>query len=136
MSENQSVYNIDTKSVKTNELNPIYLWHCRLGHANVKRVSRLHKDGVLGSFDLESYDTCEPCLLRKMATSPFTKTSERASDLLGLIHSDVCGPLSQPLESSSMSSLSFIDLWSQASCPLFLFHRPLESSSMSSLSFS
>ena len=85
MSENQSVYNIDTKRVKTNELNPTYLWHCRLGHANVKRVSRLHKDGLLRSFDLESYDICESCLHGKMTKSPFTKTSERASDLLGLM---------------------------------------------------
>ena len=84
MSENQPVYNINTKRVKLSELNPTYLWHCRLGHANVKRVSRLHKDIVLGSFDLESYDTCEPCLYGKMTKSPFTKTSERASDLLGL----------------------------------------------------
>ena len=58
MSENQSVYNIERKRVKTNELNHTYLWHFRLGHANIKLVSRLHKDGVLGSFDLESYDTC------------------------------------------------------------------------------
>ena len=57
-------------------------------------MSRLHKDGVLGSFDLESYDTCEPYLHGKMTKSPFTKTSEKASDLLGLIHSDVCGLLS------------------------------------------
>ena len=29
-----------------------------------------------------------------MAKAPFTKTGERAKDLLELIHSDVCGPLS------------------------------------------
>ena len=94
MSNDKTIYNINTKRIKTNELNPTYLWHCRLGHVNEKRVSRLHKQGVLGSFDLESYDTCEPCLHGKMTKSPFTKVGERASDLLGLIHSDVCGPLS------------------------------------------
>jgi hypothetical protein len=29
-----------------------------------------------------------------MTKSPFTGQSERASDLLGLVHIDVCGPMS------------------------------------------
>ena len=29
-----------------------------------------------------------------MTKPPYTKSSERASDLLGLIHTDVCGPMS------------------------------------------
>ena len=32
--------------------------------------------------------------VEKMTKSPFNKKGERASDLLGLIHTDVCGPLS------------------------------------------
>jgi hypothetical protein len=44
--------------------------------------------------DFDSFDTCEPCLLGKMTRTPFTGTIERASDLLGLIHMDVCGPMS------------------------------------------
>ena len=59
---NKLIYNIDTKRVKINELNPTYFWHCRLGHVNEKRISKLHKHGILGSFDFESYETCESCL--------------------------------------------------------------------------
>jgi hypothetical protein len=51
-------------------------------------------NGLLNSFDFESFDTCEPCLLGKMTKAPFTDQSERASDLLGLVHTDVCGPMS------------------------------------------
>ena len=47
---------------------------------------------MLDSFDFESYETCESCLLGKMTKTPFSGHSERATDLLGLIHSDVCGP--------------------------------------------
>jgi hypothetical protein len=47
------IYNINTKRLKPNELNPSYLWHCRLGHINEKRISKLHKDGFLESFDYE-----------------------------------------------------------------------------------
>ena len=91
---NKPIYDIDAKRVKTNEVNPTYLWHCRLGHVNQKRISRLHKDGILGSFNFESFDICEPCLRGNMTKSPFNKQGERASDLLALIHTDVCGPLS------------------------------------------
>ena len=63
------IYNFDTKSSKSNDLNSTYLWHYRLGHINEKRISKLHQNGLLNSFD-----TCEPCLLGKMTkTLPLDK---------------------------------------------------------------
>ena len=88
------IYNIDAKRFKSNDLNPTYFWHCRLGHANEKRILKLYQDGIIHSFGLESFETCESCLLGKMTKPPFAGHSERASDLLGLIHTDVCGPIS------------------------------------------
>lgn len=85
------VYNINTKRAKLDDQNKTFLWHCRLGHINIKRIQILQKEGILTSFDLESFDTCESCLLGKMTKSPFKGTGERASELLGLIHTDVCG---------------------------------------------
>jgi hypothetical protein len=38
--------------------------------------------------------TCESYLLGKMTKAPFTCERERATDLLGLVHTDVCGPMS------------------------------------------
>jgi hypothetical protein len=92
--EDKSICNTNTKRARLDDLNPTFIWHCRLGHINEKRIERLHKDGLLSSFDFESFDTCESCLLGKMTKSPFTGQSERASDLLGLVHTDVCGPMS------------------------------------------
>lgn len=37
---------------------------------------------LLNSFDFESFDICKSCLLGNITKSPFTKSSERASDLL------------------------------------------------------
>ena len=68
--------------------------HCRLGHIGVKRMKKLHKDGLLESLDYELFDMCEPCLMGKMTETPFSGTMERASDLLKIIHTDVCGPMS------------------------------------------
>jgi len=47
------IYNIDSKRMKPNELNPTYLWHCHLAHINDNRISKLHKDGNLDSIDFE-----------------------------------------------------------------------------------
>jgi hypothetical protein len=92
--ENKSVCNINMKRARLNDLNSTFIWHCRLGHINEKRIERLHKDGLLSSFDFEAFGTCESCLLGKMTKTPVTGQSGRVSDLLGLVHTDVCGPMS------------------------------------------
>ena len=70
------------------------MWHCRLGHIGVKHMKKLHEDEILESLDYESFDACEPCLTGKMTKTPFSRTMERATDLLEIIHTDVCGPMS------------------------------------------
>ena len=89
-----SLYNVNTKRFKADDLNQTLIWHCRLGHINEKRISTLHKCGLLSPFEFSSIERCESCLMGKMKKAPFTGRGERASDLLGLIHTDVCGPMS------------------------------------------
>ena len=88
------IHNIDAKRCKVGNDSATYLWHCRLGHIGEKRMKKLHKDGFLESLGYESFDTCEPCLLGKMTKTPFFGTMERATDLLEIIHTDVCDPMS------------------------------------------
>ena len=107
--DGESVYNINVKRLKANDLNVTYFWHCRLGHISWKRMKKLHDDGLLTSFDLESFETCESCLLGKMTKTPFTKSCERASDLLGLVHSDVCGPMSTTARGGYEYFITFTD---------------------------
>lgn len=73
-------------------LNPTFISHYRLGHINKKYIELLHKDSILKSFDLELSKICDLCLLGKMSETPFTGQSERTSDLLGLVNTDVHGP--------------------------------------------
>ena len=86
-----------------------YLWHCRLGHIGVKRMKKLHSDGLLESHDYESLGTCEPCLMGKMTKTPFSGTMERATDLLEIIHTDACGPMSVDARGRYRYFLTFID---------------------------
>ena len=88
------IHNIETKRCKVNNDSATYLRHCRLGHIGVKRMKILHKDGFSESLGYESFDACEPCLLGKMTETPFSGTMEQATDLLEIIHTDVCDPMS------------------------------------------
>ena len=82
------------KRCKVNNDSATYLWHCRLGHIGVKHMEKIHGDGLLESLNYELVDACEPCLMGKMTKTPFSGTMEQATDLLEIIHTDVCNPMS------------------------------------------
>ena len=71
-----------------------YLWHLRLGHINSNRIQRLVKDGLLEPLNFNEFPVCESCLEGKVTKRPFNAKGYRAKDLLELVHSDVCGPMS------------------------------------------
>ena len=103
------IHNIEAKRCKVDSDNTTYLWHCRLGHIGVKRMKKLHSDGLLESLDFESFDTCEPCLMGKMIKTLFSGMMERATDLLEIIHTDVCGPMSVSTRGGYRYFLTFTD---------------------------
>ncbi|KAK1699466.1 hypothetical protein QYE76_016163 [Lolium multiflorum] len=107
-SSNTHIHNIDAKRIKLND-NSTYMWHCRLGHIGVKRMKKLHTDGLLESLDFESLDRCEACLMGKMTKTPFSGMMERATDLLEIIHTDVCGPMSVASRGGYRYVLTFTD---------------------------
>ena len=72
-------------------------------------MKKLHSDGLLESLDFGSLDTCEPCLMAKMTRSPFNGFVERASELLGVIHTDVCGPMSVSTRNGYHYFVTFTD---------------------------
>ena len=75
-SSDTHIHSIEAKRYKFNNDSAIYLWHCHLGHIGVKRMKKLHADGLLESLDYESLDACEPCLMGKMTKTPFSGTME------------------------------------------------------------
>ena len=76
---------------KLDNVSKSYLCYYRLGHVNKNRIDRLIKECVLEIDDCESLPTCESCLLSKMTKSPFKGKGERDSDVLDLIHTNICG---------------------------------------------
>nr|GEW75135.1 hypothetical protein [Tanacetum cinerariifolium] len=86
-----SIYVVSNKTAKL-DLDSALLWHCRLGHISKKRIEKLQHDRILDSTDLMAFEKCVSCMSGKMARKPYAHQVERAKDLLGLIHTDVCGP--------------------------------------------
>ena len=103
-----NIYKIEAKRGKVNNDSGTYLWHCRLGHIG-KRMKKIHADGFLESLDYESFDACESCLMGKMTKTSFSGTMERATDLLEIIHTDVCGSMNIEARGGYRYFLTFTD---------------------------
>ena len=73
---NTHIHNIEAKRCKVNNDSATYLCHCRLGHIDVKRMKKLHADGLLESLNYESVGACEACLMGKMTKTLFSRTME------------------------------------------------------------
>ena len=76
------------------DVTDVYLWYCRLGHINKNKMNRLAQEEILDDNDYKSLPIYESCLFWKMIKSFFIEKSERASDILGLVYTDVYGPMS------------------------------------------
>src|SRR3954470_15460277 len=119
---NTHINNIEAKRLKLSD-NSTYMWHCRLGHIGVKRMKKLHSDGLLESVYFESLEICEACLMGKMTKTPFSGMMERATDLLEIIHTDVCGPMSVASRGGYRYVLTFMDDLSRYGYIYFMKHK-------------
>ena len=82
--------NVGIKRSVMNE-NSSMLWHRRLGHISIERIKRLVNDGVLDTLDFTDFDTCVDCIKGKQ-TNKSKKGAKRSSDILEIIHTDICYP--------------------------------------------
>ncbi|KAK8633903.1 hypothetical protein V6N13_014737 [Hibiscus sabdariffa] len=62
-------------------------------------------------------------LPRKMTKAPFNGKGERASDLLGLIHSDVCGPMNTQARGGFHYFITFTDDFSRYGYIYLMHHK-------------
>ena len=69
------------------------LWHRQLGHFNLNSIKRMQLHDLFTGLTLDSLTKadpiCECCLAGKMHANPFPSSSNRADDILELIHSDL-----------------------------------------------
>nr|GEX82174.1 hypothetical protein [Tanacetum cinerariifolium] len=117
-----SIYAITNKRAKIN-LDSSILWHCRLRHISKKRIEKLQHDGLLNSIDIESLGKYVSCMSKKMERKPYSHQVERAEDLLGLIHTDVCGPFKIMSRQGASYFVTFTDDFSRYGYVYLLKHK-------------
>nr|GEW63750.1 hypothetical protein [Tanacetum cinerariifolium] len=122
LTNESSIYTVSNKRAKL-DLDSALLWHCRLGHISKKRIKKLQHDGLLDSSDLTEFEKCVSCMPGKMARKPYTHQVERAKDLLGLIHTDVCGPFKIMSRQGASYYVTFTDDFSRYGYVYLLKHK-------------
>lgn len=95
------------------------LWHFRLGHLNAADMKGMVSKQMVTGIDAiricDKDEFCEICAFSKQTKSSFARNNRaRSSRVLELIHSDVCGPMSQPAWDGSRYFVTFTDDFSRA----------------------
>ncbi|GAU17360.1 hypothetical protein TSUD_232360 [Trifolium subterraneum] len=91
------------------------LWHIRYDHLNFKSLSMLNsKNMVLGLPNVIALvDTCTTCLLGKHPRSSFkSNLPMRSSEVLNVVHSDICGPIDVLSTGGNKYFITFVDEYS------------------------
>lgn len=90
-----------------------YLWHRRLGHMNIGNMKILRNMSTGVQFKDIHDETCATCVKGKHHRLPFKHKGERATEILQLVHSDLCGPMEEKSIGGSKYFLTFIDDYSR-----------------------
>ena len=75
-SDDTHIHNIEAKRCRVDNDKTTFLWRRRLCHIGIKRMKKLHVDGLLESLHYQPFYTCEPCLMGKMTKTLFSRTME------------------------------------------------------------
>ena len=96
--------NAATKAVPS-----IQLWHRRMAHLNIQSLKQLKSMSNGIQFNDQSIPVCKCCCEGKQTRKSFKPSTKRASEVLQLIHSDLCGPMETTSLGGSRYFLTFMD---------------------------
>lgn len=101
--------------------NALNLWHRRMGHLNFGSVRNILNDFCISNVEnVQENMNCEVCAKGKQCRRPFKKSGARASDVLQLIHSDLCGPINVASMGGARYILTFVDDFTRKTFVYFL----------------
>ncbi|KAI5748286.1 hypothetical protein M8J77_023876 [Diaphorina citri] len=98
------------------ELDKDVLWHRRFGHISFhglkEMINKKLVNGIDQGIQIDTNKICEPCIKGKMTRLPFSKTRDRANDILQIVHTDLCGPIDPISHEGYRYILTFLDDYS------------------------
>lgn len=106
------------------------MWHRRLAHINSNDLNKM-KNGIVNglSFDGTSditKDKCVICCEGKQTRLSFSHVTERSTETLQIIHSDVCGAMETKSIGGARYFLLFVDDYSRMTFIYFLKNKDEE----------
>ncbi|KAJ0850834.1 putative RNA-directed DNA polymerase [Helianthus annuus] len=99
---------IATTSTYMLEFSESNKWHGRLGHVNFNSIRRLINLNCIPTFHIDSHYKCETCVESKL-TRTSSKSVERITEPLDLIHTDICDLKAVPTTGGNKYFITFID---------------------------
>jgi len=100
-------HNVGTTRSLVNECSA-YLWHKCLGHISKERMQRLLKNEILPNLDFTSMNICVDCIEGKQ-TKHKKKLCIRSTQLLEIVHTNICGPFDVNSFNKERYFITFID---------------------------
>ncbi|KAG5323078.1 POLX protein, partial [Pseudoatta argentina] len=94
------------------ENNALKIWHYRFGHLNAHDLREIISNGTIRGLDADKLVgnfECETSIKGKMSRSAFPKESNSTTELLELIHTDICGPMRVSSDSRARYFITFIN---------------------------
>ena len=90
------------------------LWHRSTAHLHHGAL-RVLREIVIGlpQFNIDHQELCRGCTLGKYTKASFPSSEHRASEILDLIHSNVCSPMSKLSLGGHEYYVTFIDDFSR-----------------------
>ena len=73
---------------------------------------RLIKDEILSDLDFSNFDTCVDCIKGKLTAKIRNAKADRCTQLVGVIHTDICGPFIPHPMGGLRYFITFIDDYS------------------------
>ena len=93
-----------------------WLWHLRFGHLNFKYLNQLVSKGMVSGLPKIQIpnEICDGCLVGKQSRNVFNKALPmRSSNVLDVVHSDVCGPFDEKSLGGNRYFITFVDEYSR-----------------------
>jgi hypothetical protein len=76
-----------------------WLWHARFGHVNFGALKKMGREELISGLPVleQPEQMCDSCLVGKHRRTPFPQRAlARSSEVLQLLHGDLCGPITPP----------------------------------------
>ena len=111
-------------SVAQNQTSKADLWHQRLGHVHGNQLKQMAKKKLVNGMDYPldaELSFCEGCIEGKMHRKSHKPVGEiRSTEVLQLVHTDVCGPMQTESIGGNRYFVTFIDDFSRYTAVYFM----------------